>query len=69
MVIMEGQWHDKSPVEIASRFNIDFSLGLSEKEAKLRLKEVGPNLLSKQKRTSPFIIFCSNLRVWSSGYF
>ncbi|CCD08947.1 cation efflux transporter [Legionella pneumophila subsp. pneumophila] len=54
---MAEQWHEKSPTEIASQFSIDLSLGLSEKEAKLRLKEVGPNLLSKQKRTSPFIIF------------
>ncbi|HHS3036442.1 TPA: cation-translocating P-type ATPase, partial [Legionella pneumophila] len=54
---MAEQWHEKSPTEIASQCNIDLSLGLSEKEAKLRLKEVGPNLLSKQKRTSPFIIF------------
>ncbi|HCC3243554.1 TPA: cation-translocating P-type ATPase [Legionella pneumophila] len=54
---MAEQWHEKSPTEIASQCSIDLSLGLSEKEAKLRLKEVGPNLLSKQKRTSPFIIF------------
>lgn len=57
MVIMEEQWHDKSPVEIASRFNIDLSLGLPEQEAEQRLKEVGPNLLGKQKQTSPLIIF------------
>ncbi|KTD21226.1 cation-translocating P-type ATPase [Legionella londiniensis] len=54
---MAEQWHEKSLVEIASQFNIDLSLGLPEKEAKLRLKEVGPNLLGKQKRTSPLIIF------------
>lgn len=57
MAAMAEQWHEKSLVEIASQFNIDLSLGLPEKEAKLRLKEVGPNLLGKQKRTSPLIIF------------
>ncbi|HAT8858027.1 TPA: HAD-IC family P-type ATPase [Legionella pneumophila subsp. pneumophila] len=57
MAVMAEQWHEKSPADMALLFETDLSLGLSEKEAQQRLKEVGLNLLSQQKKTSPFLIF------------
>lgn len=57
MAVMAEQWHEKAPADMVLLFQTDLSLGLSEKVAEQRLKEVGPNLLSQQKRTSPFIIF------------
>ncbi|MFO8947976.1 cation-translocating P-type ATPase [Legionella pneumophila serogroup 1] len=54
---MAEQWHEKAPADMVLLFQTDLSLGLSEKVAEQRLKEVGPNLLSQQKKTSPFVIF------------
>lgn len=45
-------WHDKTPQDIATNLNIDFSSGLTAIEAQRRLKESGPNLLIKQKKSS-----------------
>ncbi|HAU1042948.1 TPA: cation-translocating P-type ATPase [Legionella pneumophila] len=57
MAVMAEQWHEKAPADMVLLFQTDLSLGLSEKVAEQRLKEVGPNLLSQQKKTSPFVIF------------
>lgn len=61
------QWHEKTLQDIVSQFKADLVLGLTEAEAVRRLKEVGPNLLDKQKRTSPLVIFLqqfSNIIIW-----
>ncbi|HBD9275140.1 TPA: cation-translocating P-type ATPase [Legionella pneumophila] len=54
---MTQRWHEKTPQEIAADFNVDSALGLTEEEAQSRLKELGPNLLVKQKRSAPWMIF------------
>ncbi|KTD10837.1 cation efflux transporter [Legionella gratiana] len=54
---MTERWFEKAPADIASHFKTDLSFGLADSKAKHRLKEVGPNLLSQQKRTTPFAIF------------
>ncbi|MBI2791812.1 MAG: cation-translocating P-type ATPase [Gammaproteobacteria bacterium] len=45
-------WHDKPPQETTANLKVDLSSGLSAIEAQCRLKESGPNLLIKQKKTS-----------------
>ncbi|HAT9777355.1 TPA: HAD-IC family P-type ATPase [Legionella pneumophila subsp. pneumophila] len=54
---MAELWFEKTVEDIASQFKTDLALGLTETQAAQRLKEVGPNLLSQQKKTSPLIIF------------
>ncbi|HAU0830159.1 TPA: cation-translocating P-type ATPase [Legionella pneumophila] len=53
---MAERWHERTPEEVASFFKSNFVLGLTESEAKKRLKEFGPNLLSQYKKTPSFII-------------
>ncbi|WP_462095280.1 cation-transporting P-type ATPase, partial [Legionella pneumophila] len=48
---MAEQWHEQAPADMVLLFQTDLSLGLSEKVAEQRLQEVGPNLLSQQKKT------------------
>lgn len=57
MAVMAELWFEKTVEDIASQFKTDLALGLTEAKAAQRLKEVGPNLLSQQKKTSPLIIF------------
>lgn len=60
-------WHTETPEDIAAGFNLDLNIGLTESEAELRLKESGPNLLTRQKKISPFIIFfrqLNSLVIW-----
>ncbi|KTD53939.1 cation-translocating P-type ATPase [Legionella quateirensis] len=54
---MAELWFEKTVEDIASQFKTDLALGLTETQAAQQLKEVGPNLLSQQKKTSPLIIF------------
>lgn len=54
---MAELWFEKTVEDIASRFKTDLTLGLTEAKAAQRLKDVGLNLLSKQKKTSPLVIF------------
>lgn len=54
-------WHEKAPQEIASHFNMDLAVGLTEIDAQRRLNELGHNLLTKQKKASPIIIFFRQL--------
>lgn len=54
---MAERWFEKTVEDIASQFKTDLVLGLTEAKAAQRLKEVGPNLLSQQKKTSPLVIF------------
>jgi P-type Ca2+ transporter type 2C len=54
-------WHEKTPQELASYFNIDLTVGLTEMDAQRRLNEFGHNLLAKQKKSSPLIIFFRQL--------
>lgn len=54
-------WHTEAPQKIADNFKVDLSLGLTESEAQYRLKECGHNLLAKQKRLSPIVIFFRQL--------
>lgn len=64
---MGEEWFKKTPKEIALYFKTDLILGLTEKEAESRLKETGPNLITKQKKTSALIIFLqqfSSLVTW-----
>lgn len=61
---MAEQWHEQAPADMVLLFQTDLSLGLSEKVAEQRLQEVGPNLLSQQKKHPLSSFFCSNLQVW-----
>ncbi|HHI9467119.1 TPA: cation-translocating P-type ATPase [Legionella anisa] len=58
---MKQIWHERTPQDIAAGFKMDLSQGLTQIEAERRLKESGPNLLVKQKKTSPLIIFIRQL--------
>lgn len=40
MAVMAEQWHEKAPADMVLLFQTDLSLGLSEKVAEQRLKEV-----------------------------
>ncbi|HAT8564397.1 TPA: HAD-IC family P-type ATPase [Legionella pneumophila] len=53
-------WHEKTPKDIAADFKVDLSVGLTPIEAEHRLQS-GKNLLVKQKKTSPLIIFIRQL--------
>lgn len=53
-------WHEKTPKDIAADFKVDISVGLTQTEAEHRLQS-GKNLLVKQKKTSPLIIFIRQL--------
>ncbi|HGC5940586.1 TPA: cation-translocating P-type ATPase [Legionella pneumophila] len=53
-------WHEKTPKDIAADFKVDLSEGLTQIEAERRLQS-GKNLLVKQKKTSPLIIFIRQL--------
>ncbi len=50
--MMTQIWHNKTPQDITAYLKIDLSSGLTTLEAQNRLKESGPNLLIKQKKTS-----------------
>ncbi|HGF1595705.1 TPA: cation-translocating P-type ATPase [Legionella pneumophila] len=54
-------WHERTSQDIAAGFKMDLSQGLTQIEAERRLMESGPNLLTKQKKTSPLIIFIRQL--------
>lgn len=54
-------WHTEMPQKIADNFKVDLSLGLTETEAQDRLKKYGTNLLVKQKKSSPIVIFFRQL--------
>ncbi|HAT6818102.1 TPA: hypothetical protein JBF65_14145 [Legionella pneumophila] len=54
MAVMAEQWHEQAPADMALLFETDLSLGLSEKEAEQRLKEVGLNLLSQTEKNVSF---------------
>ncbi|HHY0177165.1 TPA: cation-translocating P-type ATPase [Legionella pneumophila] len=58
---MKQIWHERTSQDIAAGFKMDLSQGLTQIEAERRLKELGPNLLVKQKKTSPLIIFIRQL--------
>lgn len=58
---MKQIWHEKTSQDIAAGFKMDLSQGLTQIEAERRLMESGPNLLTKQKKTSPLIIFIRQL--------
>ncbi len=58
---MKQIWHERTSQDIAAGFKMDLSQGLTQIEAERRLKESGPNLLTKQKKTSPLIIFIRQL--------
>src|SRR3990167_8973149 len=57
MAVMAELWFEKTIEDIAFQFKTNLTLGLTEAKAAQRLKEVGHNLLSKQKKTSPLVIF------------
>jgi len=58
---MADLWYTKTPQNIADSFKIDLSYGLTAEKSQHLLKEVGPNLLIKQKKISPFKIFLNQL--------
>ena len=47
------EWHSKSKIEIIKRLETNES-GLTQKEAKSRLQEFGPNTIEMEKKTSLF---------------
>lgn len=53
----DEKWHSKEPEEIAKRLNVDLSLGLTEKEAKLRLEQHGRNKLKEIAGKSALRLF------------
>lgn len=53
-------WYEKTPKDIAADFKVDLYEGLTQIEAEHRLQS-GKNLLVKQKKTSPLIIFIRQL--------
>src|SRR3990167_6347271 len=53
--------YTETPQNIADQFKTDLSQGLSGIEAQNCLKKIGPNLLTKKKKLSPFIIFFRQL--------
>ncbi|OGT44229.1 MAG: HAD family hydrolase [Gammaproteobacteria bacterium RIFCSPHIGHO2_12_FULL_40_19] len=64
---MTYSWHTGTPQDIAVRLKINLSRGLSERDAQDRLQESGFNVLTKQKKSSPFKIFLqqlNNLVIW-----
>lgn len=61
LLIMTHVWHTEVPQKIADNFKSDISFGLTETETQYRLKKYGPNLLIKQKKISPLVIFFQQL--------
>jgi len=51
------QWEEITIKETLEEFQVDLSKGLSESEARRRLKLVGPNQLKEQKKKSVFTLF------------
>ncbi|HXK70285.1 MAG TPA: HAD-IC family P-type ATPase, partial [Caldisericia bacterium] len=51
-----------SGIETAEKLSTNIELGLSEEEAKKRLKKYGPNKISEEKGKSPFSIFISQFQ-------
>jgi len=51
-----------SGIETAEKLSTNIELGLSEEEAKKRLKQYGPNKISEEKGKSPFSIFISQFQ-------
>ena len=51
-----------SGIEAAEKLSTNIELGLSEEEAKKRLKKYGPNKISEEKGKSPFSIFISQFQ-------
>ncbi|AWK51186.1 calcium-translocating P-type ATPase, PMCA-type [Clostridium beijerinckii] len=54
-------WFDKTSQDILQKFSVDQNTGLSELEAKQRLKEHGENKLNSQKKKSIFQLFLSQI--------
>lgn len=54
-------WHMEVPQTIADNFKVNLSSGLTDTEVQHRLKKYGPNLLTKQKKSSSIIIFFRQL--------
>lgn len=64
---MKNSWHTEMPQVIADDLSTNLSQGLTEADAQDRLKKFGPNLLIKQKKISPLVIFfqqLNNLVIW-----
>jgi Ca2+-transporting ATPase len=51
------QWEEMTREEVLQEFQVDSQKGLSENEARRRLKLVGPNQLTNQKKKSVFTLF------------
>lgn len=57
-------WFAKSEEELLKELNVDPSLGLSEKEAALRLDKYGANKLKGKKKESVLQLFVKQLQQW-----
>lgn len=57
----DKRWYAMSNEEICEKLKVDPKVGLSEEEAKLRLKEDGLNKLEEAKETNAFILFLKTL--------
>ncbi len=56
------RWVDWEKEEVAGYFEVDSSVGLSEKEAKKRLDQVGANQLSEGKKSSLLLLFIDQFK-------
>lgn len=56
------RWVDWEKEEVADYFEVDPSVGLSEKEAKKRLDQVGPNQLSEGEKSSLVALFIDQFK-------
>ncbi len=60
-------WHASLIEDVAKKLKTDQKNGLSEEEAKKRLREYGPNQITEQKKKSPLLILLSqfnDIMIW-----
>jgi Ca2+-transporting ATPase len=57
-------WFSKLTEDVLKDINVDAASGLSEEEAKIRLKKYGANQLVSKKKKNIFQLFVAQLREW-----
>jgi P-type Ca2+ transporter type 2C len=57
-------WFSKSVEEVLKEINVDATSGLSEEEAKIRLKKFGANQLISKKKKNILQLFIAQLQEW-----
>jgi Ca2+-transporting ATPase len=60
--VQQKNWHSLDPVETVKILDSDSINGLTPQKVETRLVQYGPNELTKEKKTSPVIIFLSQFK-------